>query len=78
MARRVEIRDDFPHIRDEQRFLIKELKSLTALFLSKYHEMGLGLPEFLLEHFTVEINKRSEADAEEARRMQSVGVVLDE
>ncbi|KAJ5360857.1 hypothetical protein N7517_010048 [Penicillium concentricum] len=77
-VQRAEMLDDFSHIRDEQRLLIKELEKLTAFFMSKYHEMGLGLPEFLLEYWSVEIRKVSKPDPEEIERIKSIGVVLDE
>ncbi|KGO51189.1 hypothetical protein PEX2_032300 [Penicillium expansum] len=73
-------------ILDEQKFLIEQVDDQTAFFLSKYHQMDLGLPEFLLEYMSVEITKDPKADDEEkmreyeqeARQIRRLGVVLDE
>lgn len=80
------LRDDMECIRDEERPLIKQVENLTVFFLSKYHEMGLGLPEFLLEYWSVEIKKNPRLEDEgkkleyekEIERIRSVGVILDE
>ncbi|KAJ5744102.1 hypothetical protein N7533_008972 [Penicillium manginii] len=80
------LRDDMECIRDEERPLIEQVENLTVFFLSKYHEMGLGLPEFLLEYWTVEIKKDTRLEDEgekleyekEIERIRSVGVILDE
>ncbi|KAJ5333193.1 uncharacterized protein N7506_006976 [Penicillium brevicompactum] len=85
-AKRAEIRDDIPRILDEQRFLIEQVENQTAFFLSKYHEMDLGLPEFLLEYLFVEIRKDPKAGDEtkmreyeqEVGEIRRLGVVLDE
>lgn len=78
MAIRAKILEDIPHIRDEQQILVEELESLVTFFMSKYHEMGLGLPDFLHEYWSVEMEKSSEPDAEEVNRIRSIGVILDE
>ncbi|KAJ5362171.1 hypothetical protein N7541_003015 [Penicillium brevicompactum] len=83
-SKRAEI--DIPRILDEQRFLIEQVEDQTASFLSKYHEMDLGLPEFLLEYLFVEITKDPKAGDEtkmweyeqEAGEIRRLGVVLDE
>ncbi|KAJ5249129.1 hypothetical protein N7468_000580 [Penicillium chermesinum] len=73
-----DIMEDFLHIRDEQRYLIEEVDNLTDFFLSKYREIGLGLPEFLLEYWSIEIQKVPAPDPQEVEAIKRVGVILDE
>lgn len=85
---RAEFRDETERILDEQRLLIEQVEDQTAFFLSKYHEMDLGLPEFLLEYMSVEITKNPKAAArdeekmreyeQEAEKVRRLGVLLDE
>ena len=85
-SKREEMGDDLPRILNEQRFLIEQVEDQTAFFLSKYHEMDLGLPEFLLEYLFVEITKDPKAGDEtktreyeqEVGEIRRLGVVLDE
>lgn len=80
------LRDDMELIRDEEQPLIEEVENLTAFFSSKYHEMELGLPQFLLEYWLVEIRKNPKPDDEEKKleyemeieQIRSIGVILDE
>lgn len=85
-SRREKTRDEIQRIRDEERFSIEQVEELTAFFVTKYHEMDLELPEFLLEYFSIEIKKDPKAGDEEKMReyeqekeqIRRLGVVLDE
>ncbi|KAF9887780.1 hypothetical protein FE257_009586 [Aspergillus nanangensis] len=66
--------DDMEEILEEERFSIRELEMLTTEFTSKYHELGLGLPEFLIEFWTPRMEDVPTPDAEEIQRIRSVGV----
>lgn len=77
-----EKRREITRLHSEQSHLIYRLEELVAEVDAKYKEMNVPLPEFLTGWFDTKLQElRAEEnifDEEEAQRMRSIGVILEE